>query len=124
MARVHHKTLGIVGMGVSGWRWRNGERTLSYHAGSLSRRRRHQRRKTGFNAPAAAIWMRLLQEADFCLRDPAANGRNATSVWRNTVCPSEIVRHFINAGRSPVVDENALIAALQNGSICGRSGCL
>ncbi len=35
---------------------------------------------------------------------------------------NEIVRHFINAGRGPVVDENALIAALQTVKyICGRS---
>ncbi|SUH34174.1 2-hydroxyacid dehydrogenase [Salmonella enterica subsp. enterica] len=88
---VHHKTLGIVGMGVSGCAGAASALWFTmpvlYHA-----RRRHQEAEDRFNARYCDLDT-LLQEADFvCVILPLT--QNATSVWRNTVCQNEIVRHF------------------------------
>ena len=100
---VHHKTLGIVGMGRIGM--------------ALA-----QRAHFGFNMPILfnaryCDLDTLLQESDFvCLILPLTDETHHLFGAEQfaKMKPSAI---FINAGRGPVVDENALIAALQKGEI-------
>ena len=96
---VHHKTLGIVGM------------PILYNA-----RRQHPQAEERFNARYCDLDT-LLQEADFvCLILPLSEethhlfGQAQFAKMKSSAI-------FINAGRGPVVDEQALIAALQNGEI-------
>lgn len=113
---VHHKTLGIVGMGRIGMALAQRAHAgfgmpILYHA-----RRRHPQAEERFNARYCDLDT-LLQEADVvCLILPltAATHHLFDSEKFAKMKPSAI---FINAGRGPVVDEQALIAALQNGEI-------
>ena len=97
---VHHKTLGIVGMG-----------RILYNA-----RRHHQEAEERFNARYCDLDT-LLQESDFvCLILPLTDEtHHLFGAEQFAKMKSSAI--FINAGRGPVVDENALIAALQQGEI-------
>ncbi|ECC9152311.1 glyoxylate/hydroxypyruvate reductase GhrB [Salmonella enterica subsp. salamae] len=113
---VHHKTLGIVGMGRIGMALAQRAHfgftmPVLYHA-----RRRHQEAEDRFNARYCDLDT-LLQEADFvCVILPlTAETRHLFGATQFARMKSSAI--FINAGRGPVVDENALIAALQNGEI-------
>lgn len=109
---VHHKTLGIVGMGRIGM-----ATAQRAHAGFgmpilYNARSRHPQAEERFNARYCDLDT-LLQEADFvCLILPLTAEThhlfNAEKFAK--MKPSAI---FINAGRGPVVDEKALISALQ-----------
>ncbi len=113
---VHHKTLGIVGMGRIGM-----APAQRAHAGFgmpilYNARDRHPQAEERFNARYCDLDT-LLQEADFvCLILPLTAEThhlfNAEKFAK--MKPSAI---FINAGRGPVVDEKALISALQKGQI-------
>lgn len=113
---VHHKTMGIVGMGRIGMALAQRAHLgfampILYHS-----RRRHQQAEACFAAHYCELDT-LLQQADFvCLILPLSHETHhlfgAQQFAR--MKPSAI---FINAGRGPVVDENALIAALKNGQI-------
>ncbi|MVT04801.1 bifunctional glyoxylate/hydroxypyruvate reductase B [Enterobacter sp. 10-1] len=113
---VHHKTLGIVGMGRIGMAL-----AQRAHAGFgmpilYNARSQHPQAEERFNARYCDLDT-LLEEADFvCLILPLTAEThhlfNAEKFAK--MKPSAI---FINAGRGPVVDEKALIAALQNGEI-------
>ena len=98
---VHGKTLGIVGMGRIGLALAQRAHfgfsmPILYNA-----RRHHTEAEERFNARYCELDT-LLREADFvCLILPL----------------TDETRHLINAGRGPVVDEKALIEALQNGEI-------
>lgn len=113
---VHHKTMGIVGMGRIGLALAQRAHfgfnmPILYNA-----RRHHQEAEERFNARYCDLDT-LLQEADFvCLILPL------TEETHHLFGAEQFARMkssaiFINAGRGPVVDENALIAALQNGEI-------
>ena len=113
---VHHKTLGIVGMGRIGLALAQRAHfgfgmPILYNA-----RRRHSEAEERFNARYCELDT-LLQEADFvCLILPLTDetrhliGKAAFEKMKTSAI-------FINAGRGPVVDEKALIEALQNGEI-------
>ncbi|MDJ1655067.1 glyoxylate/hydroxypyruvate reductase GhrB [Raoultella sp. Ech2A] len=113
---VHHKTLGIVGMGRIGMAL-----AQRAHAGFgmpilYNARSQHPQAEERFNARYCDLDT-LLAEADFvCLILPLTAEThhlfNAEKFAK--MKPSAI---FINAGRGPVVDEKALVAALQNGEI-------
>ncbi|WP_421672970.1 glyoxylate/hydroxypyruvate reductase GhrB [Raoultella terrigena] len=113
---VHHKTLGIVGMGRIGMAL-----AQRAHAGFgmpilYNARSQHPQAEERFNARYCDLDT-LLEEADFvCLILPLTAEThhlfNAEKFAK--MKPSAI---FINAGRGPVVDEKALVAALQNGEI-------
>ena len=113
---VHHKTLGIVGMGRIGMAL-----AQRAHAGFgmpilYNARSRHPQAEERFNARYCDLDT-LLQEADFvCLILPLTAEThhlfNAEKFAK--MKPSAI---FINAGRGPVVDEKALISALQKSQI-------
>ncbi len=113
---VHHKTLGIVGMGRIGMALAQRAHfgfnmPILYNA-----RRHHKEAEERFNARYCDLDS-LLQESDFvCLILPLTDetyhlfGAEQFGKMKSSAI-------FINAGRGPVVDENALIAALQKGEI-------
>ena len=113
---VHHKTLGIVGMGRIGMAL-----AQRAHAGLgmpilYNARRQHPQAEERFNARYCDLDT-LLQEADFvCLILPLTEethhlfGKEQFAKMKSSAI-------FINAGRGPVVDEKALITALQEGEI-------
>ena len=108
---VHHKTLGIVGMGRIGMALAQRAHfgfgmPILYNA-----RRQHPQAEERFNARYCDLDT-LLQEADFvCLILPLSEethhlfGQAQFAKMKSSAI-------FINAGRGPVVDEQALIAAL------------
>jgi len=113
---VHHKTLGIVGMGRIGLALAQRAHfgfsmPILYNA-----RRHHQEAEERFNARYCDLDT-LLQESDFvCLILPLTDEtHHLFSTEQFAKMKSSAI--FINAGRGPVVDEKALIAALQNGEI-------
>ncbi|CDL35529.1 2-ketoaldonate reductase, broad specificity [Enterobacter hormaechei] len=113
---VHGKTLGIVGMGRIGLALAQRAHfgfnmPILYNA-----RRHHSEAEERFNALYCELDT-LLREADFvCLILPLTDetrhliGKAAFEKMKKSAI-------FINAGRGPVVDEKALIEALQNGEI-------
>lgn len=113
---VHHKTLGIVGMGRIGMALAQRAHfgfnmPILYNA-----RRRHEQADERFNARYCDL-NTLLDEADFvCLILPLTDetyhlfGAEQFARMKSSAI-------FINAGRGPVVDEKALISALRNGDI-------
>ena len=113
---VHGKTLGIVGMGRIGLALAQRAHfgfnmPIFYNA-----RRQHKEAEERFNARHCDLDT-LLQEADFvCLILPLTDethhlmGKAQFEKMKKSAI-------FINAGRGPVVDEQALIAALKNGEI-------
>lgn len=113
---VHHKTLGIVGMGRIGMAL-----AQRAHCGFgmpilYNARRQHQQAEERFSARYCDLDT-LLQESDFvCLILPLTDethhlfGKEQFAKMKSSAI-------FINAGRGPVVDEQALIAALQAGEI-------
>lgn len=113
---VHGKTLGIVGMGRIGLALAQRAHfgfnmPILYNA-----RRQHKEAETRFNARHCDLDT-VLQEADFvCLILPL------TEETHHLIGKAQFEKMkksaiFINAGRGPVVDENALIAALKSGEI-------
>ncbi|MBM3074304.1 glyoxylate/hydroxypyruvate reductase GhrB [Enterobacter sp. RHBSTW-00994] len=113
---VHGKTLGIVGMGRIGLSLAQRAHfgfnmPILYNA-----RRHHNEAEERFNARYCDLDT-LLQEADYvCLILPL------TEETHHLIGKAEFGKMkksaiFINAGRGPVVDEKALIEALQNGEI-------
>ncbi|HAZ54051.1 MAG TPA: glyoxylate/hydroxypyruvate reductase GhrB [Franconibacter helveticus] len=113
---VHHKTLGIVGMGRIGLALAQRAHfgfgmPILYNA-----RRQHQEAEERFNARPCDLDT-LLRESDFVcivlpLTDETHHLINAGKIA--LMKPSAIL---INAGRGPVVDEPALIEALKAGKI-------
>ncbi|MDF3826736.1 MULTISPECIES: glyoxylate/hydroxypyruvate reductase GhrB [unclassified Pseudocitrobacter] len=113
---VHHKTLGIVGMGRIGMAL-----AQRAHCGFgmpilYNARRQHPQAEERFSARYCDLDT-LLQESDFvCLILPLSDethhlfGKEQFAKMKSSAI-------FINAGRGPVVDEQALIAALQAGEI-------
>ncbi|ALB56649.1 2-ketoaldonate reductase, broad specificity [Cronobacter universalis NCTC 9529] len=113
---VHHKTLGIVGMGRIGLAL--GQRAhfgfnmpILYNA-----RRHHSEAEERFNARYCDLDT-LLAESDFvCVILPLTDETHHM-IGAEQFRKMKKSAIFINAGRGPVVDENALIAALQSGEI-------
>ncbi|ANI80755.1 glyoxylate/hydroxypyruvate reductase GhrB [Kosakonia oryzae] len=113
---VHHKTMGIIGMGRIGLALAQRAHfgfgmPILYNA-----RRHHAEAETRFQARYCDLDT-LLQESDFvCLVLPLTEethhliGKAQFEMMKKSAI-------FINAGRGPVVDENALVEALQNGEI-------
>ncbi|APG20458.1 bifunctional glyoxylate/hydroxypyruvate reductase B [Kosakonia radicincitans DSM 16656] len=113
---VHHKTMGIIGMGRIGLALAQRAHfgfgmPILYNA-----RRHHAEAEARFQARYCDLDT-LLQESDFvCLVLPLTEethhliGKAQFEMMKKSAI-------FINAGRGPVVDENALVEALQNGEI-------
>ncbi|WP_105573744.1 glyoxylate/hydroxypyruvate reductase GhrB [Cronobacter sakazakii] len=113
---VHHKTLGIVGMGRIGLALAQRAHfgfnmPILYNA-----RRHHSEAEERFNARYCDLDT-LLAESDFvCVILPLTDETHHM-IGAEQFRKMKKSAIFINAGRGPVVDENALIAALQNGEI-------
>ncbi|WP_172731884.1 glyoxylate/hydroxypyruvate reductase GhrB [Pluralibacter gergoviae] len=113
---VHHKTIGIVGMGRIGMAL-----AQRAHAGFgmpvlYNARRHHTEAEERFGARYCELDA-LLEEADFvCLILPLTDEtRHLFGAEQFKKMKSSAI--FINAGRGPVVDEEALIEALKSGEI-------
>ncbi len=113
---VHHKTLGIVGMGRIGLALAQRAHfgfgmPILYNA-----RRHHTEAEERFGARYCELDA-LLEEADFvCLVLPLTD-ETYHMIGADQFARMKSSAIFINAGRGPVVDEKALIAALKNGEI-------
>ncbi|TLU64061.1 glyoxylate/hydroxypyruvate reductase GhrB [Enterobacter sp. MF024] len=113
---VHGKTLGIVGMGRIGLALAQRAHfgfnmPILYNA-----RRQHKEAEERFNARHCDLDT-LLQESDFvCLILPLTDETHHM-IGKAQFEKMKKSAIFINAGRGPVVDEQALIAALKNGEI-------
>ncbi|MGU3525390.1 glyoxylate/hydroxypyruvate reductase GhrB [Enterobacteriaceae bacterium C23F] len=113
---VHHKTIGIVGMGRIGLAL---AQRAHYGFGMpvlYNARRQHKEAEERFNARHCDLDT-LLQEADFvCSILPLTDEtRHLFGAQQFRKMKKSAI--FINAGRGPVVDEQALINALKNGDI-------
>lgn len=113
---VHHKTIGIVGMGRIGL-------ALAQRAHSgfgmpvlYNARRQHKEAEERFNARHCSLDT-LLQEADFVCSILPLTEETRHLFGAEQFAKMKKSAIFINAGRGPVVDENALIAALKSGEI-------
>ncbi|WP_436893841.1 glyoxylate/hydroxypyruvate reductase GhrB [Siccibacter turicensis] len=113
---VHHKTLGIIGMGRIGLALAQRAHFGFSMPVLYNARRHHPEAEERFNARYCDIDT-LLAESDFvCVVLPLTDethhmiGKAQFERMKNSAI-------FINAGRGPVVDEQALIAALQSGEI-------
>ncbi len=115
---VHHKTMGIVGMGRIGLALAQ-RANLGFGMPILyNARKPHPEAESRFNAEYCEL-DDLLKRADFvCVVLPLSNEtHHLINADRLALMkPSAIL---INGGRGPVVDEPALIAALQQGKIHG-----
>ncbi|MGG5836729.1 MULTISPECIES: glyoxylate/hydroxypyruvate reductase GhrB [Enterobacteriaceae] len=113
---VHGKTLGIVGMGRIGLALAQRAHFGFNMPVLYNARRHHQEAEERFDARYCELDT-LLQEADYvCLILPL------TEETHHLIGKAEFKKMkksaiFINAGRGPVVDEKALIDALQQGEI-------
>ncbi|AYC16965.1 Glyoxylate/hydroxypyruvate reductase B [Dickeya dianthicola] len=113
---VHHKTIGILGMGRIGLavaqrvHFGFGMPVL-YHA-----RRRHQDAETRFNAGYRDL-DGLLAESDFlCITLPLTPETHHL-IGKAQLAKMKSSAILINIGRGPVVDEQALIEALSDGTL-------
>ncbi|AHG20302.1 bifunctional glyoxylate/hydroxypyruvate reductase B [Chania multitudinisentens RB-25] len=113
---VHHKTMGILGMGRIGLALAQRAHfgfgmPVLYNARSV-----HQAAEQRFNARRCDLDT-LLAESDFiCIVLPLTD-ETFHMIGREQLAKMKKSGILINAGRGPVVDEAALIEALQNGTI-------
>ncbi|HEI8868816.1 TPA: glyoxylate/hydroxypyruvate reductase GhrB [Serratia odorifera] len=113
---VHHKTLGVIGMGRIGLALAQRAHfgfgmPILYNA-----RRPHDEAEKRFGARYCDLDT-LLAEADFvCITLPLTD-QTFHLIGRDRLAKMKKSGILINAGRGPVVDEAALIEALQNGTI-------
>ncbi|SFE24814.1 gluconate 2-dehydrogenase [Phytobacter palmae] len=113
---VHHKTLGIVGMGRIGLALAQRAHfgfgmPILYNA-----RRQHHEAENRFQARYCDLDT-LLKESDYVVLvlPYTQETHHLINAEKFAIMKSSAI--FVNAGRGPVVDEEALIAALKNGEI-------
>lgn len=113
---VHHKTLGIIGMGRIGMALAKRAHLgfgmpILYHA-----RKAHPEAESAYQARYCELDI-LLAESDFVCSILPLTEQTRHKIGARQFAQMKPSAIFINAGRGPVVDEQALIAALQNGTI-------
>lgn len=115
---VHHKTLGVVGMGRIGMALAQ-RAHLGFSMPVLyNARRRHAEAESRFDAEHCAL-DDLLARSDFvCIILPLTQETHHL-IGREKLAKMKPGAILINAGRGPVVDEAALIEALENRTIRG-----
>lgn len=117
---IHGKTLGICGMGRIGQavarRARGFNMRVVYH--------NRQRLTPALEAELQATWMpkaALLQQADFVTLHVPLSAATTHFIGAAELRLMRPTAYLINAARGPVVDETALIQALQEGWIAGAA---
>ncbi len=114
---VHHATLGIVGMGRIGVAV--AERARGFHMPVLYFdfvRREELERQLGYRYVTLET---LLKESDFVTLHVPLLPETTGMIGAAQLAMMKPTAYLINAARGPVVDERALIAALQAGQIAG-----
>ena len=113
---VHHKKLGILGMGRIGLALAQ-RAHLGFNMPILYNvRKQHSEAETRFDAQYCDLDT-LLKESDFlCISLPLTDETHHL-IGEAQLAKMKSSAILINAGRGPVVDEQALIAALKNGTI-------
>jgi lactate dehydrogenase-like 2-hydroxyacid dehydrogenase len=114
---VHHATLGIVGMGRIGAAV--AERARGFHMPVLYFdlvRREGLERQSGYRYVNLET---LLKESDFVTLHVPLLPETTGMIGAAQLAMMKPTAYLINAARGPVVDERALIAALQAGQIAG-----
>lgn len=113
---VHHKKLGILGMGRIGLALAQ-RAHLGFSMPVLyNARNRHEEAETRFDATYCDLDT-LLKESDFLCISLPLTSQTHHMIGREQLAKMKSSAVLINAGRGPVVDENALIDALKEGTI-------
>jgi len=116
-ADIHHKTIGILGMG------RIGEAIARRASGFNMTIRYHNRsRKANAEKELGVIYSsfeELLKESDFVVSVVPLTDETANIFNRDAFAKMKESAIFINISRGAVVDEDALLSALQSGEIRG-----
>ncbi|CAI1071644.1 Glyoxylate/hydroxypyruvate reductase B [Serratia fonticola] len=113
---VHHKTIGILGMGRIGLALAQRAHFGFGMPVLYNARRTHEEAEQRFNARRCDLDT-LLAESDFlCITLPLTE-QTFHLLGREQLAMMKQSGILINAGRGPVVDEQALIEALQDGTI-------
>lgn len=113
---VHHKTIGIVGMGRIGLALAQRAHFGFGMPVLYNARRQHKEAEERFNARHCSLDT-LLQEADFVCSILPLTDETRHLFGAEQFSKMKKSAIFINAGRGPVVDEQALMTALKNGDI-------
>lgn len=113
---VHHKTIGILGMGRIGMALAQRAHFGFSMPVLYTSRRPHEEAEKCFGARRCSLDT-LLAEVDFlCITLPMTE-QTYHMIGREQLAKMKSSAILINAGRGPVVDEQALVAALQDGTI-------
>ncbi|CAM4013818.1 glyoxylate/hydroxypyruvate reductase GhrB [Serratia silvae] len=113
---VHHKTIGILGMGRIGLALAQRAHFGFGMPVLYNARRPHEEAEQRFNARRCDLDT-LLAESDFlCITLPLTE-QTFHLIGREQLAKMKQSGILINAGRGPVVDEQALIEALRDGTI-------
>ncbi|WP_114192858.1 glyoxylate/hydroxypyruvate reductase GhrB [Edaphovirga cremea] len=113
---VHHKTIGILGMGRIGMALAQRAHFGFSMPVLYNARREHLDAEKRFNARRCDLDT-LLAESDFLCVILPMNDETYHMISREQLAKMKSSAILINAGRGPVVDEEALIAALKDGTI-------
>jgi len=115
---VHHKTLGIIGMGGIGTAIAK-RAHLGFDMNILYHNRSRNKEAEGLYNATYCTLEELLQQSDFvCLMTPLSAETEGLIGEKEFKLMKETA-FFINGSRGKTVNEAALIAALQNGEIAG-----
>lgn len=117
---IHHATLGILGMG------RIGQAVARRAIGFAMRTLYHNRQPLAARDEAAcqARWVSkdaLLREADFLILLLPYSPATHHSIGAAEIAAMKPTAHLINVARGGIVDDTALIEALQHGRIAGAA---
>lgn len=113
---VHHKTIGILGMGRIGLAVARRAHLGFAMPVLYNARRHHSEAETRFNARYCDLDT-LLAESDFLCISLPLTPETHHLIGREQLAKMKSSAILINIGRGAVVDEDALIGALKNGTI-------